>query len=316
MFDAVDNGGKMKKIIFTGLDNSGKSSIIYALQEGVARIVTLRPTTFVERSSFRFLDYTIAQHDLGGQKKYRINYLKNPGKFFLGTDVCIYVVDIQDLGRYEDAISYFYDLLTEFENLEIKPFIYVFFHKAERLLIEENVEDRRGMDLLLGRFADINHERFELGFKITTIFDVWTITSSFSDIMLKLHPRGELIDKTVKELANNLNAEAVILFDKNILILAQYFPDKSLKILAQYIAPSLFKIESVLDRFEDVKKDKMKLEMEDYEVGFMDFKDSKPRIYLVAIARPGKLPRFNDLDRLTTALPDLFLSLGINFEKK
>jgi len=125
---------EISKILFTGLDDAGKTSIILALQREFSKIAILSPTRGAQKRIFDFLGKEISEWDLGGQLSYRIAYLKNPGKYFEGTEIAIYVIDIQNKPRIPEAISYFKDVLEQFKELEIKPPIYVFLHKYDPAL--------------------------------------------------------------------------------------------------------------------------------------------------------------------------------------
>ena len=122
---------EMNKILFTGLDNAGKTSIIYGIQREFSKIALLKPTRGAQRRIFEFMGREIAEWDLGGQVSYRISYLKNPNKYFDGTEICIFVLDVQNKSRVAEAISYFQDVIHQFNQLEIEPLVYVFFHKYD-----------------------------------------------------------------------------------------------------------------------------------------------------------------------------------------
>jgi GTPase SAR1 family protein len=132
-----------KKILFAGLDNSGKSSIISCLKQGIANLGLMNPTYLVERSKLQYLDYDLIQHDMGGQKAYIQSYLKKPGQYFDQADACIYVVDIQDGDRVYNTLTYFKSVLASFTTLAIKPSIHVLLHKAERYLDVGNRVDKK-----------------------------------------------------------------------------------------------------------------------------------------------------------------------------
>ncbi|MHA2325878.1 MAG: ADP-ribosylation factor-like protein, partial [Promethearchaeota archaeon] len=122
------------KVLFTGLDDAGKTSIILALQREFSKIAVLSPTRGAQRRIFDFLGKEISEWDLGGQISYRISYLKNPDKYFEGTEIAIYVVDIQNKPRLPESISYFKDVIDQFRKLEIEPPIYIFLHKFDPAL--------------------------------------------------------------------------------------------------------------------------------------------------------------------------------------
>ena len=117
------------KLLFTGLDNAGKTTIIYGLQREFSKIAFLKPTRGAQRRIFEFMGREIAEWDLGGQISYRISYLKNPGKYFDDTEIAIYVIDVQNRVRLPEAISYLKDVVEQFKKLEIAPPIYIFLHK-------------------------------------------------------------------------------------------------------------------------------------------------------------------------------------------
>src|SRR6056297_4225093 len=126
------------KILFTGLDNSGKTSIILALQREISQIAMLKPTRQAQRKIFDYLGKQIAEWDLGGQKRYRISFLKEPGRYFDNTSVCIYVIDIQDPKRLGEALSYFSDVIKKFRELELEEVkLHIFFHKMDPEFVEE-----------------------------------------------------------------------------------------------------------------------------------------------------------------------------------
>jgi GTPase SAR1 family protein len=302
-----ENETATKKIIFTGLDNSGKTSILATLEAEKFIKANLKPTTFVERKEFHFLDYLISTHDLGGQKKYLIKYLKQPDKYFAGTDICIYVIDIQDIGRYTETLDYAKDLFAEFDLLNIKPKVYVFFHKSEELLDEGG----KNIDMLQERLLDINSGRFVMEFEKTTIYQAWTITSTFSAIFQDLYPRDVLVQKTMKEFAERLNASGVILFDRRVLTIADYFQDVKLKELAQFCATYMQSFQSSISRFPGVQASKFKFELENMEAMFQA-NNSDPETYLFLFGENGSIPSLDKVQgEIAAIIPEMFAALRI-----
>lgn len=120
------------KMIFAGLDKAGKTTIYKATMEemDVNEIKDLRPTRGIERHSHDFLDTDFKVWDLGGQLSYRQTYLAKP-EVFNQTQALIFVVDIQDMDRLEEAYNYYADILNILVNVETKPKLYVLFHKFD-----------------------------------------------------------------------------------------------------------------------------------------------------------------------------------------
>ena len=133
---------KTSKILFTGLDGAGKTSIILALQREFSKIALIEPTRGAIRSTFKLLGREITEWDLGGQKNYLISYLKSPSKYFDETAIAIYVIDILDTSRIVESLSYFYSVIDKFRELKIEPYINIFFHKHDPKLIQ-SVEEQR-----------------------------------------------------------------------------------------------------------------------------------------------------------------------------
>ena len=221
--EAVNETGS--KILFTGLDNSGKTSIILALQREISQIAMLKPTRQAQRKIFDYLGKQIAEWDLGGQKRYRISYLKEPGRYFDNTSVCIYVIDIQDQKRLGEALSYFSDVVKKFVELELDDVkIHIFFHKMDPSYIDEQSKVK-----LNGLLKDLEEKvekiikgQFDVSFNRTTIYDLWSIISSFSAILLELYPQSDLLDKTMNDFAQKISpCDGILVLDTNSLVIGQ-----------------------------------------------------------------------------------------------
>ncbi len=299
-----------KKIIFTGLDNSGKTSIVATLEAERLIKANIKPTTFVERKEFKFLDYTIMIHDLGGQKKYLIKYLKQADKFFDKTDVCIYVVDILDITRFTETLEFLKDLVAQFLELRIKPKIYVFFHKAEAVL-NGDLEGAKNIEMLQERIMDIVGGRFPLEFENTTIYDTYTITTTFSAIFQDLYPRDVLVQKTMGDFAEQINAVAAVLYDKHMLTIADYYAEAKDKDIAQFCATYMQSFQNTVSRFPSVQASRLKFEAENFVAVFLD-NHTDPKTFLFLLGRVDSFPSLQLLDpQISDKLPGLFALLRI-----
>ena len=225
------------KILFTGLDGAGKTSIILALQREFSKIAVIEPTRGAQRTTFKLLGREVTEWDLGGQKSYLISYLRNPAKFFADTELAIYVIDILDSSRIIESLSYLFDVIEKFEELGINPPLNIFFHKCDPKLIhsveheiEAQIDDIKKEIIETANYNQIN-------FFCTSIYDPYTIMSSMSQILLELYPKSELIQRTIEEYAKKLDCEGLIIIDKNSIILGSTFKDDvSKKLLSSTIA--------------------------------------------------------------------------------
>lgn len=220
---------KLYKILFTGLDGAGKSSIILALRREFSKIAIIEPTKGAQRTNFSLLGREISEWDLGGQKSYLISYLKNPSKYFDDTEIAIYVIDILDDSRIRESLSYLSDVVDKFKELRIEPPINIFFHKYDPKLNKslKIVLDEKIAELKKEIEESVNYNK--IYFFCTSIYDPYTIMSIISEILLELYPKSELIQKTIEEFAKKLNCQGLFMVDKNSIIIGSYFIDKDSK---------------------------------------------------------------------------------------
>ena len=216
-----------KKILFTGLDDAGKTSIILALKREFSKIANIQPTKGAQRTVFEFMGKDISEWDLGGQQTYRISYLKNPDKYFAGTEIAVYVIDIQNEDRISESLSYLNDVITEFKKLDISPPINVFFHKFDPILVESTKNEISNFTSELAKKIKKFTKYKELHFFNTSIFKIQSIMSAVSQILLELYPKSKLIKKTIEEFAVKLNCEGLVIIDNNSLIIGSYFKDNT-----------------------------------------------------------------------------------------
>lgn len=120
------------KIIFSGLDKAGKTTIYKRTMEemSIEEIGDSKPTRGIERHEHDWLDTDFSVWDLGGQVNYREAYLSKP-EIFQQTKAMIFVVDIQDIDRLDEAYNYYTDILRILVNVDPIPKLYVLFHKFD-----------------------------------------------------------------------------------------------------------------------------------------------------------------------------------------
>lgn len=252
------------KVLFTGLDNAGKSSIIAALMKENSAFPVLKPTRGIKNRDFEFLGMQIAEWDLGGQKVYRRAYLnKDPEKIFGKTEILLSVIDIQDKKRVSEALDYLKDIYDIMMSLNINPSIYIFFHKYDPVS-------------LIGSQAELNNHSLELREKIknllnypklefyrTSIFDIQTIIIAISKILLSKNPKSAVIENTIREYAEKLEMEALELIDDNSLILGSFYKNRHIKSLMNAIMPFFLEVNEIFEKvsfsrpYEDKPEDQM-----------------------------------------------------------
>lgn len=100
------------RLLFLGLDNSGKSTILKRLLQDPSWD-SLSPTLGFDIQSLQFLNYTLNIWDIGGQKILR-PYWKN---YFERTDGLIWVVDSADRQRMQECKDELWDLMVREDRL-------------------------------------------------------------------------------------------------------------------------------------------------------------------------------------------------------
>jgi len=246
------------KIMFTGLDDAGKTSIILALQREFAKIANIEPTKATQRRIFTLLGRAVSEWDLGGQKHYCIAYLKNPGKYFDGTEVAIYVIDIRNATRLSESLSYLNDVIKRFRALKINPPINILFHKYDPDFVKENQNEVAiQINDIIKRIKKLGGYK-KIRFFRTSIYDLYSIMNAMSEILLEIYPKSDLIQKTIEEFANKLHCEGLMIIDNNSLIIGSYFINTSIKNLLTTIIGSFLRLnDSFLEIGLEQQKDQI-----------------------------------------------------------
>ena len=242
-----DDSAELEKILFTGLDAAGKTSIILALKREFSKIANIESTRGVQRKIFEFMGKNVCSWDLGGQINYRISYLKKPSVYFDNTEVAIYVIDIQKKDRLPESLSYLNDVINQFRQLEIEPPIYVFFHKYDQFLNDEaqNELDNFLLNLQLKIKELLNYNK--IYFYKTSIFSLSTIIKAMSEIFLSLYPKANLIQKATEEFASKFEAEGIEIIDDNSLIVGSYYQNETARDILNQTTPNFLSLSDSFD---------------------------------------------------------------------
>ncbi len=215
---------KLVKIIVSGLDNAGKTSILTALDKKYdfhKDIISLTPTIRVEYHTTYFLNQKVIFWDCGGQSQYRELYEKKQDIYFDGTDLMLFIIDIQDKERYETSLEYLDMILQHFNRNKMDVPLIISFHKFDPeirtngVYIEE-IESIR--ENILKKYSN-----FKVLFQQTSIYDLISIVqlvsyglSVFDD---KFFDLSELLENYIYE----FNCKSLILFDRNGIIISEFY---------------------------------------------------------------------------------------------
>ncbi|MFX1312129.1 MAG: ADP-ribosylation factor-like protein, partial [Promethearchaeota archaeon] len=214
------------KIIISGLDGAGKTSILTALDKKydfAKDIVQLKPTIRVEYHKMNFLRNNCVFWDMGGQETYREIYLKYQDVYFDATDLLIYVIDIQDPERFDNSLEYLNAILTFFsDNNMVVPLI-ITFHKFDPDLkadekILTNIEKLR--EIILNAYPDFN-----ILFQQSSIYDIISIIQLVSYGLSVFDKKFFELSELLEDYLEIFNSQALIIFDNNGIIISEYYND-------------------------------------------------------------------------------------------
>jgi len=214
------------KIIVSGLDNAGKTSILTALDKKYdfqKDIVQLKATIRVEYHKMNFLKKNTIYWDMGGQEQYRNIYMEYQDVYFEATDLLIYVIDIQDTDRFEKSLEYLDSILQFFAQSEMNVPTIIAFHKFDPDLrydekILENVEKLRKE--ILNKY-----ETFNILFQQTSIYDIISIVQLVSYGLSVFDKKFFELSELLEKYLNLFKSKALIVFDHNGIIISEFYSD-------------------------------------------------------------------------------------------
>ncbi|MHA1266504.1 MAG: ADP-ribosylation factor-like protein [Candidatus Helarchaeota archaeon] len=216
------------KCIFAGLDNGGKTSLLLTLEKKFLRILKIKPTKRISISDFSLLGLPVKIWDMGGQRKYRKEYLQKR-HYFGGTHLLFYVIDIQNPERFEAALEYFEAILNNFVFLEMSPRIVVLLHKSDPEILD-TPRFQKNSYTIRRHLSDIAGEGSFSVYQ-TSIYTPDKFHQIFIKELFQILPGGPVISQLLTQFMNDLKADAVQIIGENLLAIAEaHTGKKSLEI--------------------------------------------------------------------------------------
>lgn len=209
-----------------GLDQAGKTSILNILNQNYNLMDDLKPTIGIERHEIKILGIPVISWDLGGQERFREEYLKNL-KIFEKTDTLMFVIDVLHATRYEEALEYYSNVLALFEKIEIKPKIVLLFHKVDPNLVDE--PETLEMLTEVKELFIAKSEEYSPTIFLTSIFDRKSIIEAFSKSLQEIISDLKPFKKILESINLLLKLDASIVFDENLMILSDLYKSKDIE---------------------------------------------------------------------------------------
>lgn len=208
------------KVLLAGLDEAGKTSILLSMA-GKYDPSVIKPTLGAERSEINIFGFPIYRWDLGGQEKYREDYLHKRSRILDDTDLLFYVIDINNKERFKESLTYYIDILHYFHEIGLMPLIIILLHKADPESLR-NPEAQESIKYLIDLFNEASEE-FEIEYFVTSIFNRKSLTDAFSKSILKLFPKLNALDTMLSTFLTDAELDAALLFDENFFIVGNAY---------------------------------------------------------------------------------------------
>jgi small GTP-binding protein len=244
------------KILFAGLDQAGKTSFLHGVKKRYSEIIKSLPTKGIARTEeelFEEQNSQISIWDLGGQKKYRDRFLEQSKIYLYNVDLLFYFIDIQDSERIKEALELFDKILNSLREMEEFPPIV--------LCLNKNDPDLKDSKPIIKNYKYVRkeiekkYENFFIKRFKTSIFDNWSLISAYSFGLSQLSPNRELFEQQLKNLAENIKSDALLLLNDNGIILSNYSkPGISGKVF-EISAPHFQTLYKTFKEFKLLKKD-------------------------------------------------------------
>jgi small GTP-binding protein len=184
------------KILFTGLENSGKTSFLYALDRKYSEIVRSTPTTRLKSEPVVLMGTSIIKWDLPGQKLLRENILRKAEMYLYETDVIYYFHDgtNSDLDESKDFLVQITNYLKQFE---LKIPIIIVISKIDEDIVQKP-EIQKNIKKIKSEFIPLL-KNYPYEFFETSIFSLYSILNAFSFGIQQLSPNRLVMEHILRE---------------------------------------------------------------------------------------------------------------------
>ncbi|MFX1308306.1 MAG: ADP-ribosylation factor-like protein [Promethearchaeota archaeon] len=236
----MNDSKEFKKILFCGLESSGKTSILLLLDKKFSLLPSVNPTIKARRTIHNnsLLGTTIVRWDLGGQKTYRKIYLGDKNKYFTEMQSIFYVIDIQAPEKFEEALIFLKDIINiTSESPPINFQFLILLHKCDPD-IKNNIDIINQVNYLENKISSIIKD-FNYSIYKTSIYDEPTLLKAFSDSVFYATHKSRMFESLLKDYMGKTYNSTTLLLDQNCFIIASRTTNKDYQKICEAIAPRL-----------------------------------------------------------------------------
>ncbi|MHA1269843.1 MAG: ADP-ribosylation factor-like protein [Candidatus Helarchaeota archaeon] len=235
------------KVLYVGLGNAGKTSIILSLEREYSKLTKISPTLGIERSKIDLMGTQTILWDFGGQEHFRDKYIKNE-RSFLDTDLMFYVVDIRDEPQFETSLRYYKEILKILDEYNENPQIIICIHKFDPEC-DSQPKFKAHFEKLAKMFNDASNRDIKI-FK-TSIYNKKSLIEAFSYGISKLISNLNKIDLILSNFLEDNDLDGILFFEKNSLILSEAYKNDEIKPLYLTIIMDLL---TTIENIKDMKR--------------------------------------------------------------
>jgi len=291
------------KVVFLGLSNVGKSTILSILGKRYSLISNLQPTKAIERQTTEIFGYNVISWDLPGQSRLREELvLKENSSALKDANILIFVFDVQETEQIGSAIDFMNQVLrkVESETREL-PYIGVFIHK-----MDPDIQKKIPISINVKKIQDAVNDiagGYQVDFFLTSMFMEPTIYIGFSSVFRKVLSRKkqESLKNVLTSFMDQLLLNAIVILDKNNFIVNHSEREENdLKILQDFVFNLISAFQNA--RKHEIPVDEIKLQIKDYLFLLLPISLNQNEVFVAGSTYDPQISFLPSLTNISSAL--------------
>ncbi|MHA1707419.1 MAG: ADP-ribosylation factor-like protein [Promethearchaeota archaeon] len=219
---------KRLKVLFVGLDDSGKTSFLLTLNKKFSRLMRIKPTKAAKIHSLTIMGSKIFLWDLAGQETLRVRYLDKDQIYLYESDLVFFFIDVRNRDRFNESIDYICKIKKSLKKFKQNtPIIYIL-SKTDPDIInsKEIIENVKKIKKRL--LVDVEEKNPEI--HLTSVFQPFTIMRAFSSGLAKLSPNKELLDHNLEIFSKKVGSYLTVIINSEGIIMGEFSSPKALSL--------------------------------------------------------------------------------------
>jgi GTPase SAR1 family protein len=285
---------KTLKIIFSGLDAAGKTSIRYALDSKESQLNLNNPTIGIERNTRQIGNFiNVIEWDCGGQEKYRAQFLRRAENYLDETDGLFYVIDVKKPESYKESVEYLKKNIEFLRQINRYIPIAILLHKFDPNL-EMSEEMIRGIVKIKEEIAEIEPEFHVMVFE-TSIFNPKTLWNAYSMLFSHISPNRDILKEQIKRFCNENNMVGMVVIHEDRIIISRYITDRYETMFSDEFIYSYVSLFKTLNEYDYAQYQKYGVEFENFVIKYFSIEGSEKN-YSILLILDNAVKSINDFN--------------------